>query len=760
MLSDVLLRAGWAAKILFLADRTKLVSQAKGTFSKVFQDTYSLASLLEQKKGEDPATSRIVFSTYPSMLHAIDGRRRADGSRLFTPGFFDLIILDESHRSIYNKYQEIFDYFDAMRLGLTATPKDDMDHNTYAFFDLPDGEPTYYFGYEEAVEGKYLVDYETREYITERMKEGVKYEALSEADREEYERTFGTVDGAERIGGRDIRPELFNKTVFNRKTIELVLERLMEEGIHVDDGDKLGKSIIFAKNHRHAEAIAERFRAMYPELGDDFITVIDYQVKYSDKLIDTFADPSKRPQIAISVDKLDTGIDIPEVVNLVFFKVVQSYSKFWQMIGRGTRLCDDLFGKGRRKERFLIFDWGGNFAFFSLPEHRGSDGKATPSLTARIFSLKGWILHLLHESGEEALQVAEGAPAYGADIKSKAALFSSLASDMRETVAAIDRESFVAKNHVKTIKKYAAEGVWESLSKEEAQEVERELAPLIAVREAEDVQTRRFDALLLSLIAARLSGKAADAGEGRLLDTVKKLREPRLRTIPAVKEKAAFLGRLATGGAIAQANAVELENIRRELRTIVQFIDMEPGPVYYTDFTDEKIDLPASGPILSPKPAESYQEKVKAYLKEHGTNIAIHKLHTNIPLTETDVKELERIFWQELGTEAEYRASYEDKPLGKLVRSIVGVDRAVLEAAFSRFLQTNTLTATQMDFLETLLGYIAKNGYLENPGAAFKAEPFKTYGGISKLFKTPAEKAIAKDIMGTVREITENAGIA
>jgi len=328
---DVLRRHNYVKNILFLADRIALVKQAKNNYTQLLEDL-SCCNLLDNK--DDPESCRMIFSTYPTMMNAIDEKKNQYGERLFGPGHFDLIICDEVHRSIYRKYQEIFDYFDAMLLGMTATPKNEIDKNTYGIFDLERGVPTFAYELEEAVRDHYLVSYSTLEYKSQIMEDGLHYDQLSEEEKEQFEDTFEDDD----MVGDDISGEDVNTWLFNADTIDKVLQELMEKGIKVEGGDKLGKTIIFAKNRFHAQAIVERFHKIFPEYGGDFIKEIDYSIKYVDTLIDDFSTKEKMPQIAVSVDMLDTGIDIPEILNLVFFKKVRSYSKFWQMIGRGTRL--------------------------------------------------------------------------------------------------------------------------------------------------------------------------------------------------------------------------------------------------------------------------------------------------------------------------------------------------------------------------------------------------------------------------------------
>ena len=334
-LTDVLSRGKYVTNILFLADRTALVKQAKDDFKNYLPDM-SLCNLCTNK---DDRNAKIVFSTYPAMLNAIDDTKTKDGQRLFTPAHFDLIIIDESHRSIFKKYRAIFQYFDAILVGLTATPKTDVDRNTYDFFEMEHGVPTYAYDYETAVyQDKVLVPYYNYEVKTKFLEEGITYDDLSEEDKARYEDDF-TEDG---VMPEFIPSASLNQFVFNEKTVDQVLQDLMERGIHVAGGDRLGKTIIFAQNKRHAQFIVDRFNALYPQYHGNFAQRVVCDDSYAQTVIEDFKIPEKAPHIAVSVDMMDTGIDVPECVNLVFFKKVRSKAKFWQMIGRGTRLCKGL----------------------------------------------------------------------------------------------------------------------------------------------------------------------------------------------------------------------------------------------------------------------------------------------------------------------------------------------------------------------------------------------------------------------------------
>ena len=395
-LTDVLSRGKWVTNILFLADRTALVKQAKDDFKRYLPDM-SLCNLCSNK---DDRNARIVFSTYPTILNAIDDTKSKDGRQLFTPAHFDLIIIDESHRSIFKKYRAIFEYFDALMVGLTATPKTDVDRNTYDFFEMENGVPTYAYDYETAVEQDHvLVPYYNYEVKTKFLEEGIAYDDLSDEDKERYEDDF-IEDGQlpDFIPSADL-----NKFVFNETTVDIVLQDLMDRGIKVAGGDRLGKTILFAQNKHHAEFILERFNKLYPQYRGTFAQRVICDDTYAQTVIDDFKQPEKEPHIAVSVDMMDTGIDVPECVNLVFFKKVRSKAKFWQIIGRGTRLCkglscvDQIDGIYTDKRRFLIFDYCGNFEFFR--DHKeGYEARETKTLSENIFGKQIKIAMALQES--------------------------------------------------------------------------------------------------------------------------------------------------------------------------------------------------------------------------------------------------------------------------------------------------------------------------------------------------------------------------
>ncbi len=333
-LADLLMRCNWAKRVLFLADRVALVNQAVNAFKRHLPDGAPV-NLVTEKEAE----GRVFVSTYPTMMGLIDETK--GGQRRFGVGHFDLVIIDEAHRSVFQKYRAIFDYFDSLLVGLTATPKDEVDRNTYGLFELENGVPTDAYSLEEAVRDGFLVPPRAVSVPLKFQREGIAYDELSEEDKDQWDALEWDEDGE--VPDR-VEAEAVNKWLFNKDTVDKVLAHVMTRGIKVAGGDRLGKTILFAKNQAHADFIADRFNANYPHYKGEFARVITFKTEYAQSLIEAFSNKDKAPHIAISVDMLDTGIDVPEVVNLVFFKLVRSKTKFWQMVGRGTRLSPDLFG--------------------------------------------------------------------------------------------------------------------------------------------------------------------------------------------------------------------------------------------------------------------------------------------------------------------------------------------------------------------------------------------------------------------------------
>ncbi|MDM0472763.1 DEAD/DEAH box helicase family protein [Clostridium perfringens] len=726
---DVLSRHNWVKNVLFLADRKALVKQAKNNFSKLLPNL-SLCNLLD--RNDNPEESRMIFSTYPTMMNAIDDTKGKDGDRLFTPGHFDLIIIDESHRSIYKKYKSIFDYFDAYLIGLTATPRDEIDKNTYSIFDLENRVPTYAYEYEKAVEDGYLVDYRTIEVKSKVMEAGIKYDDLTQEEKEEYEMLF---DDDESIGD-EISSTAVNEWLFNADTIDLVLNKLMTEGLRIEGGEKLGKTIIFAKSSRHAKAIVERFNKLYPEYGGNFAKVVEHKTPYVDTIIDDFSDKDKMPQIAVSVDMLDTGIDIPEILNLVFFKKVRSKTKFWQMIGRGTRLCPDLLGVGQDKEEFLIFDFCNNFEFFRV-NPKGFEGNNVETLTERLFNIK---IALVKELQDIKYQEDEEYVNYRND----------LVDELVEAVEALNEDGYLVRMHLPYVHKYKNREVWQSIGELAQNDIKQHIAPIVNSINNDEL-AKRFDLVMYTIQLAKLQNLGAKRGIKNVMQTAERL--SKLGTIPEVKEKKAVIERVMTSEFWEEANIFDMDKVREDLRELLKYLEKVNQKIYYTNFNDMIISEESNSSMYNVNDLESYRKKVEFYLKEHQNDLAIYKLRNNKSLTEEDIKTLENVLFNELGSKSDYEKEYKETPVTVLVRKILGMDREAANEAFSEFLNNQNLNSKQIHFVKLIVDYIVKNGFIED-NRVLMEDPFRSVGSIIEIFENNVTER--NNLIKRINEIREN----
>ncbi len=701
-LCDVLLQHGWVKNILFLADRTSLVTQAKRNFVNLLPDL-SVTNLCEEK---DNYNAHCVFSTYQTMMNCIDSVKDENG-KLFTCGHFDLVICDEAHRSIYNKYRDIFNYFDAPLVGLTATPKDEIDKNTYEVFELENGVPTYGYELADAVKDGFLVDFMSVETKLKFIEQGIVYDDLSDEDKEEYEATFAR-DGEmpDKIGSSAL-----NDWIFNEDTIKEVLNVVMTNGIKVDYGQKIGKTIIFAKNHRHAEKIFEVFNKEYPHLNG-FAKVIDNQINYAQSAIDEFSEPNKLPQIAISVDMLDTGIDVPAVLNLVFFKKVMSKAKFWQMIGRGTRLCRGLIN-GEDKEKFYIFDFCGNFEFFRM----GGKGRSANqiALQGAIFNLKAQMAFKLQDLVYQTEELT--------------AFRKELVNDMVRKVRELNKDNFAVRQHLKYVELYANHDNYNLLSYEDTLIIADELAPLITPDDDEP-KAMRFDALMYGIELAYLAGKKYSKARSDLYKKVAAVAS--VANIPEIMAKSELINKILHTDYVDNAGIEDFEHIRESIRDLIKYIPYS-GAIYNTNFDDEILSVDWHESELENDDLKNYKAKAEFYVRQHQDNAVIAKLKSNIPLSSDDIKELEKILWSEVGSKEDYQAEFGEKPLGEFVREIVGLDMSAAKAAFSEYLDNVNLDSRQIYFVNQIVEYIVHNGLMKDL-SVLQESPFTDKGSVVEVF--------------------------
>jgi type I restriction enzyme R subunit len=705
-LCDLLMRCNWAKRVVFLADRVALVNQAVNAFKKFLPDA-SPVNLVTEKETE----GRVYVSTYPTMMGLID--EATDGQRRFGVGHFDLVIIDEAHRSVFQKYRAIFDYFDSLLVGLTATPKDEVDRNTYSLFDLENGVPTDAYSLEEAVRDGYLVPPQAVSVPLKFQREGIKYEELSEEDKDQWDALEWDDDG--NVPDR-VEAEAVNRWLFNKDTVDKVLEHLMTRGLKVAGGDRLGKTIIFAKNQQHAEFIAERFDANYPHLKGAFARVITFKTEYAQSLIDDFSNKDKAPHIAISVDMLDTGIDVPEVVNLVFFKLVRSKTKFWQMLGRGTRLCPDLFGPGEHKAFFYVFDYCQNLEYFSqnLP---GTEGYAAKSLAKQLFDARLELIAALDGRPKEAVAAAvkEATLIYG-DPKTDEEVRGAVAELLQREVAAMNLDNFIVRPHRRLVEKYSKPEAWVELASEAIAELSHEVAGLPAELDPENEQAKRFDLLALRLQLALLQ---TDHAFERLRDRVKEIAGllAEKDAIPMVREQMALIQDVLSDEWWQDVTVPMLESMRRRLRGLVQFIDKRQRRVVYTDFEDlmgDEQEFTLPGFAVGTDQAKFFA-KARAFLRQHLDHVAVAKLRLNRPLTSSDLGELERLLAESGAGAPEdiQRAAEEAQGLGLLVRSLVGMDRVAAKEALAKFTSGRTLTANQLEFVNLIADHLTEHGVVE-----------------------------------------------
>lgn len=709
-LTDVLMRNAWVKNVLFLADRTALVNQAAKNFTKLLPA--ATVSVLSDNRTPD-MNARIMFSTYQTMINYIDTE-----SKLFSIGRFDLIIIDEAHRSIFGKYMATFDYFDALLVGLTATPRDQVDKSTYDVFELEAGEPNFSYEFSEAVKDGYLVDYTTISRTTQRLREGIKYNTLTEEEKEqleqvwEYEKAKNALDPDAEYH-RDIESNEIFKYIFNLDTIDKVLQDLMTNGLKIQSGDLLGKTIIFAYNHKHAVKIVERFYTLYPELGPDFCVLIDNTVNYAQTLINNLEERNKLPQIAVSVDMLDTGIDVPDILNLVFFKKVYSYIKFWQMIGRGTRLSENVFGAGEDKKTFYIFDWCGNFEFFD-ENPRGREALPQISLSEKIFGLRADVAFTLQHAN------------YQADEKARK-LHDEIKDLLMAQVNALNTKHISVRQNIEVVDRFKNKESWVALSATDVLDLKNKVARLI-LPEKDNEAAKKFDAIMLYIQLSVIDSSVnADRYKTKVEIIANKLQEK--VTIPQVQAKLDLIKEISMPSFWENVSLDRLEYVRKEIRDLVQFI-VGTGK---QDFVLDIKDIIEEKEPVDVKPLKvSYKQRVAEFLAQNADLPVFVKIKNIEQLNQEDIQELERILWTELGTEEEYMDYLQNskmtfsKNVAAFIRSQIGIDRRVALEKLSQFFSDNNFTSLQEEYLKTIITYVSDHGDI-SPETLVNESPFDEF---------------------------------
>lgn len=733
-LVDVLQRAGWVKRALFLADRVSLVNQAVGAFKTHLPES-SPVNLVTEKEGE----GRVYVCTYPTMLNLID--QTDGGEARFGVGHFDLVVIDEAHRSVYQKYGAIFRYFDSMLVGLTATPREEVDRNTYDLFELEPGVPTDAYELQTAVADGFLVPPKVQQVDLKYPREGIKYDELSDEEKAQWEGLDWGDHEEELIRHQGVNATSINNWLFNRDTVDKVLQHLMEHGHKVDGGDRLAKTIIFARNHDHAKFIEERFNHHYPHYKGHFARIIDNYAKYPQSLIGSFSQKEKEPHIAISVDMLDTGIDVPEVANLVFFKPVYSRIKFWQMIGRGTRLCPELLGPEEDKTDFRVFDFCFNFDFFN-ENPRGIEAGGAVPLGTRLFRARVQLLGCIQQD-----------PGLDSDAK----LHEILTRGLHGEVVAMNPENFIVRLHREVVDRFRNRKNWERLSEGDSEVLQRELATLPNELEADDIESRMFDltALRMQLAVAAGDPNALERHRKKVVEIAMLLEEK--TTIPAVKAQLAYLAAIQESAFWVGVTLETLEEMRVRLRDLVPFLDKKKRSIVYTDFKDEVLSVRDGEPVPMPRmTGVQYEKKVKDYLRSHLDHLVIHRLRSNQPLTETDLHGLEQTLFdigeeegQALLSNLLERSGAPSLPW--FVRRLVGMDRIAAQAAFGQFLNDRSLTEPQIRFVEMVIDQLTARGVME--ASALYEPPFSNLhdGGPEAVFA--GKDNVVEGIFDTLEEV-------
>lgn len=690
---DVLAKAGWVKNVLFLADRVALVSQAKQNLN-TYLPNFPSVSLLEEN---EKSTSRLVFSTYNTLLNLIDDVKADDG-KFYGVGHFDLIIFDEIHRSVYNKYRAIFEYFDGFKIGLTATPRQDqIQSDTYELFGLPQGNPTFSYGLATAVQDGYLVDYKSYSVETNFRRNGIKYAELSEEEKIEYEEKFG--DPLTGEFPDEIEATALDKWLYNNNTADLILDMLMTRGIKVNNGTELGKTIIFARRREHAEFIRKRFNANYPQYGDQFLKVIDYKTKYSDSILSDFKNKDKYPVIASSVDMLDTGIDVPEVVNLVFLKPVKSPIKFWQMIGRGTRLCPGLIGAGEDKKEFLILDFCENFEEFGENKQQKELNRQM-SVNEKLFLIRLKLSQILiHETGE--------LKNFGDDLLN-------YLHHQVQTLYSTGKNSFIVRRNLKTIEHFTRFENWQDMQEQDIRKLNVEVGPLVFDND-KDNSAKLFDILIYDLILNLLNG---DRRQVNIINRIRNIGNQlqKKQSIPMVKDKIGFVQKISDAEYWSEVSPLIAEKVRIEIRELIKFLDSESTEIIVTNFEDEITKIEESPPVYEAQTFDknAYKMKVEQYILENKLNLTIDKLRKNIKITKSELENLEKMLFEQgdLGNKERFSEVFGNQPLGKFIRSIVGLDVGAAKEAFSELISNANLNQKQITFLNMIIDHFSKRGFI------------------------------------------------
>jgi len=710
-LTDVLIRAGWVKRVLFLCDRRELRKQAKNAFNDFLSEPIRIVT----SRVKSNASERIFLATYPAMQKVFQS---------FDTGFFDLIIADESHRSIYNVYGDIFHYFDCHQIGLTATPVDFVTKSTFRLFDCEGQLPTANYDLEQAVRDGYLTPFEVFEHTTQFLREGIRLEALTKEQIEELEAQ------GEDPAQYDFSSEQVDKVIYNKDTNRAILRNLMENGLREATGQLPGKSIIFARNHQHAVLLRQLFDEMYPQYGGRFCQVIDNYDPRAEQLIDDFKGEGTNNEltIAISVDMLDTGIDIPEILNLVFARPIKSPVKFWQMIGRGTRLCKDFFGPGPDKSIFRIFDHWGNFERFALG-YRPAAPTQNKSIMQLVF--------------EERLLLAETALQ-----RSEIPVFERVIALIAADIDALPEESIAVREKWKEKRTLSQPATLTPFAPATLARLRQDIAPLMQWRNIRG----RSDAHALDLLIARMQNallqNSAQLADLRI-ELMDRLAALQMHLNP-VREKADVIKRVKSDEFWNGLTVQALEDVRVPLRDIMHHRERGGGqalPPKIVDITEDEtgIRFNRRSASMNAVDMKAYQQIVEAEIKKHfETNRTLKKIRSGEPVSEADLQALvSLILTQSPNASRAVLAEFFSataEPLQFAIRAIIGMDAEAVHEKFAAFARKHPkLTAKQTRFLALLQNHIARYGTIT----------------VEKLYEAPFTVVDADGLDGVFEDETE-----
>jgi type I restriction enzyme R subunit len=682
-LSELLLRTGWAKRVLFLCDRKELRTQSDEAF-KDFLPSEPRCVIGESSKIDQSA--RIYISTYPGMMNRF---------AQLDVGFFDLIIADESHRSIYNKYRDLFDYFDSLQLGLTATPVKFLARDTFGMFDCDKTDPTFEYSLEDAIsnEPPYLCSFRVKDLTTEFLREGIHYNDLDKEQQKQLEEDLGEdIAKDTRIAGKDI-----GRKIFSKETDRIIIENLMNNGLKDETGSLVGKTIIFAQRQDHAEHLEKMFCEMYPQHGVKVCKVIHNKVPKVESLIREFKKEGSDFRIAISVDMLDTGIDVPEVVNLVFAKPVRSWVKFWQMIGRGTRLCENLFGPGKDKSEFLIFDHYSNFDYFN-EEYTETEETGSKSLLQTAFKAR---LELLNAAIKQ-----NSAPALDAAREL-----------IRADIADLPEESIAVKRELRTVHQLLQSDALQSMNAKTLHTLESTIAPLMSARVLKDKHAIQLDRLMAAIQTCWVHNASCfEEGRLQLMEDIDKLAV----TIQAVRRQDKLIAQLRTPEYWASTDIDQLEHARKELRGIMKYRQQPSTGGYATPTTGtqdgdvKEIERPME--FGTQAEALQYRRRLKEVLDGMvDTNPILQKIKQGQSCREEELQQLTSTILTtspsaNLNVLNEFYGRTADQ-LHLTLLELVGMEPEKVEAHFTAFLHNHPrLTAKQVTFMNLLKNYLAKHG--------------------------------------------------